>query len=290
MAQNKPILSVEIVNSGPKYAKARIPWFRVHIAILNDPGRLISVHLMHTAQISGWAGAMLLYETLVIDKTDIVFNPAWRQGSYVIPFSSRLGVVESSYGWVQGECLFDSSWTYEVVILSHLFLSGLLILAAQWHWVYSDLDLFISSTTGNLVLDLNRTFGIHLALASVTCFSYGSLHLSGTQGPGMWTSDAYGILGSARGIKPVYSLEALVVSSYGVITSNHISCGSLGVSVSPWHVSTRPQPSLYKLMSMGNLEVTLASSISSVFFLGYITSSTMWYASATTPVELFGPK
>jgi photosystem II CP47 chlorophyll apoprotein len=105
----------------------------------------------------------------------------------------------------------------------------------------------------------------------------------------MWTSDAYGILGSARGVKPVYSLEALLTTSYGVVTSNHISSGALGIVVSVWHIATRPQPSLYKIVSMGNLEVVLSSSISSVFFLGYITSSTMWYASVTTPVELFGP-
>ena len=271
------------------YSSIRLPWFRVHIVILNDPGRLISVHLMHTGQISGWAGSIFLYEALVTDKTDSVFNPVWRQGCYVLPFSSRLGVIESSYGWVQGESLFNSAWAYEIVVLSHLILSGLLLLSSQWHWVYSDLDLFISTTTGNLVLDLNRIFGIHLVLASIVCFSYGSLHLSGVQGPGMWTSDAYGILGSTRGVKPVYSLEALVVSSYGVVTSNHISSGGLGIVVSARYISTRPQPSLYRFVSMGNLETILASSISSVFFLGFITSSTMWYASVTTPIELFGP-
>jgi hypothetical protein len=26
-----------------------LPWYRVHTVVLNDPGRLISVHLMHTA-------------------------------------------------------------------------------------------------------------------------------------------------------------------------------------------------------------------------------------------------
>ena len=33
----------------------RLPWFRVHIILLNDPGRLISVHIMHTGLITGWA-------------------------------------------------------------------------------------------------------------------------------------------------------------------------------------------------------------------------------------------
>jgi len=31
-----------------------LPWYRVHTVVLNDPGRLIAVHLMHTALVSGW--------------------------------------------------------------------------------------------------------------------------------------------------------------------------------------------------------------------------------------------
>ena len=30
-----------------------LPWYRVHTVVLNDPGRLISVHIMHTALVSG---------------------------------------------------------------------------------------------------------------------------------------------------------------------------------------------------------------------------------------------
>jgi photosystem II CP47 chlorophyll apoprotein len=33
-----------------------LPWYRVHTVVLNDPGRLIAVHLMHTSLVSGWAG------------------------------------------------------------------------------------------------------------------------------------------------------------------------------------------------------------------------------------------
>ncbi|KAL2925988.1 Photosystem II CP47 reaction center protein [Bienertia sinuspersici] len=33
-----------------------LPWYRVHTVVLNDPGRLISVHIMHTALVAGWAG------------------------------------------------------------------------------------------------------------------------------------------------------------------------------------------------------------------------------------------
>ena len=28
--------------------KMALPWFRVHVVVLNDPGRLLAVHLVHT--------------------------------------------------------------------------------------------------------------------------------------------------------------------------------------------------------------------------------------------------
>ena len=77
--------------------KIRLPWFRVHIVILNDPGRLISVHIMHSGLAAGWSGAITFYELIILDPTDPVYNPIWRQGCYVIPFISRLGVIRSLY-------------------------------------------------------------------------------------------------------------------------------------------------------------------------------------------------
>ncbi|KAL3648278.1 hypothetical protein CASFOL_007702 [Castilleja foliolosa] len=44
-----------------------LPWYRVHTVVLNDPGRLLSVHIMHTALVAGWAGSMALYELAVFD-------------------------------------------------------------------------------------------------------------------------------------------------------------------------------------------------------------------------------
>ena len=55
--------------------KIRLPWFRVHIVILNDPGRLIGVHIMHTGFVAGWSGIMVLYEQIILDPTDPVYNP-----------------------------------------------------------------------------------------------------------------------------------------------------------------------------------------------------------------------
>jgi len=114
-----------------------LPWFRVHAIVLNDPGRLLSVHLMHTGLVSGWAGSMTLYE--VGDPTDIAFNPMWRQGMYVIPFMTRLGVVDSWSLWSivgQPSSSRVGLWTYEGVGMTHIILAGLLFAASLWHWVY----------------------------------------------------------------------------------------------------------------------------------------------------------
>lgn len=83
-----------------------LPWYRVHTVVLNDPGRLIAVHLMHTALTAGWAGSMVLYELAKFNPSDPVFNPMWRQGMYVLPFMARLGVTESWRGWsITGEAV-----------------------------------------------------------------------------------------------------------------------------------------------------------------------------------------
>ncbi|OMO52130.1 hypothetical protein COLO4_37397 [Corchorus olitorius] len=57
-----------------------LPWYRVHTVVLNDPGRLLSVHIMHTALVADWAGSMALYELAVFDPSDPVLDPMWRQG------------------------------------------------------------------------------------------------------------------------------------------------------------------------------------------------------------------
>ena len=54
-----------------------LTWFRVHAVVLNDPGRLIAVHLMHTGLIAGWAGSMAIYELAIFDPSDPIFNPMW---------------------------------------------------------------------------------------------------------------------------------------------------------------------------------------------------------------------
>jgi photosystem II CP47 chlorophyll apoprotein len=114
----------------------RLPWFRVHIVLLNDPGRLISAHIVHTGLVAGWASVMLIYECLILDNTDQVFDPIWRQGCFVLQYASRLGVVSSNFGWSLGISPQTTYWTYEAVIFGHIILSGLLVLASCWHWSY----------------------------------------------------------------------------------------------------------------------------------------------------------
>ena len=108
----------------------RLPWFRVHVVTLNNPGRLISVHIMHTGLAGGWSGCMVFYELIIVDATDPVYNPVWRQGSYVIPFMCRLGVSRSLYSWALGMKLsINLHWTYETVDIGHITLSGFCVLA-----------------------------------------------------------------------------------------------------------------------------------------------------------------
>uniref|UniRef100_A0ACD6AS23 Uncharacterized protein n=1 Tax=Avena sativa TaxID=4498 RepID=A0ACD6AS23_AVESA len=113
-----------------------LPWYRVHTVVLNDPGRLLAVHIMHTALVSGWAGSMALYELAVFDPSDPVLDPMWRQGMFVIPFMTRLGITDSWGGWsISGGTLTNPGiWSYEGVAGAHIVFSGLCFLAAIWHW------------------------------------------------------------------------------------------------------------------------------------------------------------
>ncbi|KAI5677285.1 hypothetical protein M9H77_08235 [Catharanthus roseus] len=84
-----------------------LPRYRVHTIVLNDPGRLLFVHLMHTALVAGWAGSMPLYELAVFDPSDPILDPMWIQGMFVIT---------NSWGrWsITGGTITNSGiWSYE---------------------------------------------------------------------------------------------------------------------------------------------------------------------------------
>ena len=146
-----------------------LPWYRVHTVVLNDPGRLISVHLMHTALVAGWAGSIAFYELALIDPSESILNPIWRQGRFVLPFMTRLGITQSWGNWtITGEPSTGFGiWSYEGVAVAHILLSGLLILASIWHWTFWDLELFRDPRTGNPALDFPKIFGIHLLLSGI---------------------------------------------------------------------------------------------------------------------------
>ncbi|MEH2462051.1 photosystem II chlorophyll-binding protein CP47 [Nostoc sp.] len=268
-----------------------LPWYRVHTVVLNDPGRLISVHLMHTALVAGWAGSMALYELAVFDPSDPVLNPMWRQGMFVLPFMSRLGVTQSWGGWnvTGGPSTDPGFWSFEGVAAAHIVLSGLLFLAAVWHWVYWDLELFRDPRTGEPALDLPKMFGIHLFLSGLLCFGFGAFHLTGLFGPGIWVSDPYGITGAAQAVAPEWGPDGFNPYNPGGIVAHHIAAGVVGIIAGLFHLTVRPPERLYKALRMGNIETVLSSSIAAVFFAAFVVAGTMWYGNAATPIELFGP-
>jgi photosystem II CP47 chlorophyll apoprotein len=83
-------------------------------------------------------------ELAVFDPSDLVLNPIWRQGMFVLPFMTRLGVTKSWAAWnFTGDSFTNPGvWSYEGVAAAHIVLSGLLFLAAIWHWVYWECDSF----------------------------------------------------------------------------------------------------------------------------------------------------
>ncbi|KAK8963358.1 Photosystem II CP47 chlorophyll apoprotein [Platanthera guangdongensis] len=72
-----------------------LPWYRVYTVVLNDLGRFLSVHIMHTALVSGWAGSTALYELAVFDPSDPVLDPMWRKEYtlFFIPIPIRMNTV-----------------------------------------------------------------------------------------------------------------------------------------------------------------------------------------------------
>ncbi|PHT61818.1 Photosystem II CP47 reaction center protein [Capsicum annuum] len=268
-----------------------LPWYRVHTVVLNDPGRLLSVYIMHTTLVAGWAGSMALYELAVFDPSDPILDPMWRQGMFVIPFMTRLGITNSWGSWsITGGTIMNLGiWSYEGVAGAYIVFSGLCFLAAIWHWVYWDLEIFCDERTGKPSLDLPKIFGIHLFLSGVACFGFGAFHVTGLYGPEIWVSDPYGLTRKVQPVNPAWGVEGFDPFVPGGIVSHHIAAGTLGILAGLFHLCVRPPQRLNKGLRMGNIETVLSSSIAAVFFAAFVVTETMWYGSATTPIELFGP-
>ncbi|PHT66050.1 hypothetical protein T459_30475 [Capsicum annuum] len=75
------------------------PWYHVHTFVFNDLCRLLSIHIMHTTLVASWSGSMALYKLAFFDLFDLFLDPIWRQGMFVIPFMTHLGITNSWGGW-----------------------------------------------------------------------------------------------------------------------------------------------------------------------------------------------
>jgi photosystem II CP47 chlorophyll apoprotein len=151
------------------------------------------------------------------------------------------------------------------------------------------LELFRNPRRPEESLDLPNIFGIHLTLSGLLCLGFGWFHVTGLFGPGIWVSDPYGLSGSIESVTPAWGPEGFDPSNVGGIASHHIAAGLLGIIAGIFHLSVRPPRRLYKVLRMGNVETVLSSSIAAVFWSAFVVSGTMWYGSAATPIELFGP-
>jgi photosystem II CP47 chlorophyll apoprotein len=228
---------------------------------------------------------MAIYELAIFDPSDPIFNPMWRQGMFVIPFMSRLGITSSWAGWSLDTV--PSAWSYEAVAGAHICLSGLLMLASMWHWVFWDLDCFRDRRTNAPAIDLPKLFGIHLILSAILCFGFGAFHCCTS--PGFWISDAYGITGGVRTVAPDWAVSGFDPYNPAGVASHHVAAGLVGLVAGVFHLCVRPSLGLYSTLRMGNIETVLASSIAVVSWAATCVAATMWYGSATTPIEFFGP-
>ena len=207
--------------------------------VLNDPGRLLAVHLLHTGLVSGWAGCMAAFEASRYDPTDPMFNPMWRQGMFVMPVLARLGVTSSWSGWsVDSSVSLDNSpipvWTVEGVALVHICLAGLLWASALWHWVYWDLDVFRDRLSSKSLIDAPRLFGIHLTLAGLACLGFGIFHMAGF--PGVWISDVFALGGRVQPVSPDWTFRGFDVYNPAGITAHHIAAGIVGIVGGLFHL------------------------------------------------------
>jgi photosystem II CP47 chlorophyll apoprotein len=69
---------------------------------------------------------MDLYELAVFNPSDPFLDPMWRQGMFVIPFMTRLGIQDSWNGWnISRETIINLGiWSYECVVGEHIMFFG----------------------------------------------------------------------------------------------------------------------------------------------------------------------
>merc|ERR1712100_166817 len=95
--------------------------------------------------------------------------------------------------------------------------------------------------------------------------------------------------GRVQAVAPAWGAEGFNPFNPGGIASHHIAAGILGILAGIFHLTVRPPQRLYRGLRMGNVETVLSSSIAAVFWAAFVVAGTMWYGSAATPIELYGP-
>ncbi|MBA0756761.1 hypothetical protein Gogos_021746, partial [Gossypium gossypioides] len=133
----------------------------------------------------------------------------WRQCMFVIPFMTYLGIINSWGDWsITGWTITNPGiWCYESVAGVHIVFSGLCFLAAIWHWVYWDLEIFCDECTGKPSLNLPKIVGIHLFISREACLGFGAFHVIGLSSPRIWVSDSYGLTGKVQPVNPTWGVE-----------------------------------------------------------------------------------
>ncbi|MBA0878038.1 hypothetical protein Goshw_029621 [Gossypium schwendimanii] len=189
-----------------------LPGYRVHTVVLNDPSHLLSIHIMHTALVAGWASLMALYELAIFYPSDSVLDP--------------MGTITNLH-----------IWSYEGVVGAHIVFSGFYFLVAIWHWVYWDLEIFCDERTGKPSLNLPKIFGIYLFLSGVACFGFGAFYVTGLYGPRIWVPDPYGLTDKVQPVNPTWGVEGFDPFVQGGISSHHIVAGTLGILAGLFHLS-----------------------------------------------------
>lgn len=99
----------------------------------------------------------------------------------------------------------------------------------------------------------------------------------------------YGLTGGVSQVAPVWDVSGFDAFNPGGITAHHIAAGLVGFLAGIFHLSSRPSFALYFILRVGNVETVLASSCAAVAWAACIAAGTMWYGSASNPIECFGP-
>ena len=173
---------------------------------------------------------MAFYELAVFDPSDPVLNPMWRQGMFVLPFMTRLGITQSWGNWtISGETATSTGiWTYEGVAAAH----NCCQVRSSWRLFGIGCIGIWNCSAIHVLATLPWTFQKFLvfifSFPAFFCFGFGAFHVTGLFGPGIWVSHPYGLLVA---FNEYHLLGERRVSSIqpGGIASHHMAGGILGV-------------------------------------------------------------